>query len=150
MDRALTGVGIPMLNIVTGERANVEKPQLASIWAKIRGLLQDEVGEAEYRNWLRPMTLTGLFGDELAISLPTGFVRDWVRDHHGARVNALWQSEYPSGRRVDFVVDEAARPLVDTIPELIADKAKARVEIQERSDTRNEIAAALDPRFTFD
>src|SRR4051794_25570584 len=84
------------------ERDNVEQPQLASVWARIRGLLQAEVGDAEYRNWLRPMTLTGLFGDEVAISLPTGFVRDWVRDHHGARVNALWQAEYPAVRRGAF------------------------------------------------
>src|ERR1700689_912744 len=139
-----------MLNNVFGGAREVEKPQLASVWARIRGLLQAEVGDAEYRNWLRPMTLTGLYGDELAISLPTGFVRDWVRDHHGARVNALWQSEYPSVRRVDFVVDDAARPLVDTISEPVADNAKPRVDIEDRSDTRNEIAAALDPRFTFD
>ena len=84
----------------------MEQPQLASVWAKIRGLLQAEVGEAEYRNWLRPMTLDGLHGDEIAISLPTGFVRDWVRDHHGARVNALWQAECPAVRRVDFIVSD--------------------------------------------
>src|ERR1700722_17146581 len=93
-----------MLNNVSGERENVEKPQLAGVWARIRGLLQAEVGDAEYRNWLRPMTLTGLTDDEVAISLPTGFVRDWVRDHHGARVNALWQAEYPAVRRGGFLV----------------------------------------------
>ncbi len=133
-----------------GSENNVEKPQLASVWAKIRGLLQAEVGDAEYRNWLRPMTLTGLTGDEVAISLPTGFVRDWVRDHHGARVNALWQAEYPNVRRVDFVVDDAARPIADTEPEQSSDNGKARVEIEEKPDSRNDIAAALDPRFTFD
>ena len=69
---------LPMCN---GEREDVEKPQLASVWAKIRGHLLAEVGDAEYRNWLRPMTLTGFNGDEVAISLPSGFVRDWVRDH---------------------------------------------------------------------
>jgi chromosomal replication initiator protein len=124
--------------------------------------LQAEVGEAEYRNWLRPMTLTGLTGDELAISLPTGFVRDWVRDHHGARVSALWQAEYPAVRRVDFVVGDPVRPTIDSITELMADPgvdrgaemAKPRVDAEEkpdsRPDSRNEIAAALDPRFTFE
>src|SRR5580658_3482048 len=118
-----------MLNNVFGGAREVEKPQLASVWAKIRGLLQAEVGDAEYRNWLRPMTLSGLTGDEVAISLPTGFVRDWVRDHHGARVNALWQAEYPAVRRVDFVVDDAARPVQEAVLEPVADYAKARVEI---------------------
>jgi chromosomal replication initiator protein len=128
----------------------VEQPQLASVWAKIRGQLQAEVGEAEYRNWLRPMTLTGLFGDEVAISLPTGFVRDWVRDHHGARVNALWQAEYPTVRRVDFLVGDPARPVIEALAEPVIEMSKPRVDIEEKPDSRNEIAAALDPRFTFD
>src|ERR1035438_3937902 len=99
--------------LLQGSENNVEKPQLASAWAKIRGQLQAEVGETEYRNWLRPMTLTGLSEDEIAISLPTGFVRDWVREHHGARVNALWRAEYPGVRRVDFVVSDASSPVLD-------------------------------------
>jgi chromosomal replication initiator protein len=136
--------------MVTGEREKVEQPQLASVWAKIRGLLQAEVGEAEYRNWLRPMTLSGLFGDEIAISLPTGFVRDWVRDHHGARVNALWQAECPKVRRVDFVVRDPAHPVIEVLPEPVPEMTKPRVETEEKPESRNDIAAALDPRFTFD
>ena len=29
-------------------------------WARVRGRLQDEVGEVEYRTWLRQMTLVGM------------------------------------------------------------------------------------------
>jgi chromosomal replication initiator protein len=128
----------------------VDQPRLASVWAKIRGQLQAEVGDAEYRNWLRPMTLRGLIGDEVAISLPTGFVRDWVRDHHGARVNALWQSECPHVRRVDFVVGDQAHTTIELPPEQRIEIVAPRIEPDERSDPRNEIAAALDPRFTFE
>jgi len=128
----------------------VDKPQLASVWAKIRGQLQTEVGETEYRNWLRPMTLTELRGDEVAISLPTCFVRDWVRDHHGARVNQLWQSEFPTVRRVDFIVSDPARPLLDTTLEAANENPKPRVVTEEKPDQRNDITGALDPRFTFE
>jgi chromosomal replication initiator protein len=132
----------------------VEKPQLATVWAKIRGLLQAEVGDTEYRNWLRPMTLMGLFGDELAISLPSGFVRDWVRDHHGSRMNALWQAECPAVRRVEFVVNDAAGTVLDAPADNTSDAAKPAVDINEkpesRGEPRNDIAGALDPRFTFD
>jgi hypothetical protein len=42
--------------------------QLAAQWARIRGRLQQEVGDVEYRTWLRQMTLAGLDGDRLASS----------------------------------------------------------------------------------
>ena len=37
---------------------------LQESWARIRGRLRDEVGEVEYRTWLRQMTLVGIEGDE--------------------------------------------------------------------------------------
>ena len=128
----------------------MEKPQLASVWAKIRGHLLAEVGDAEYRNWLRPMTLTGINGDEVAISLPTGFVRDWVRDHHGARVTALWQAEHPAVRRVDFTVSDGSRPAIELPADTVIETTRSPGGSDEKPDSRNEIAAALDPRFTFD
>ena len=128
----------------------MEKPQLAMVWAKIRGLLQTEVGEAEYRNWLRPMTLAGIAGDEIAISLPTAFMRDWVRSHYGVRVNTLWQAEWPEARRVEFVIADAARQAAAVVAEQPVVFAQTRAEPEDRSDNRQDIAASLDPRFTFD
>jgi chromosomal replication initiator protein len=148
MARVRAGRGQVKAQVVTKERDKVEKPQLATVWARIRGQLQAEVGDAEYRNWLKPMTLVGTNGDEVAISLPTGFLRDWVRDRHGARMNALWQAEHPAVRRVDFVVGD--RIVQDVPPEPVVEIMKFRGDVEEKSDSRNDIAGALDPRFTFD
>ena len=41
--------------------------QLGAQWARIRTRLQSEVGEVEYRNWLRQMTLAGIDGDEITV-----------------------------------------------------------------------------------
>ncbi len=84
-----------------------EEPQLAAQWARIRGRLQSEVGDIEYRTWLRQMTLAGIDGDEIVIHLPTRFLRDWVRGHHGDRLNALWQQENRQIRRVALRVGGA-------------------------------------------
>ncbi len=133
----------------------MEQPQLASVWARIRGQLQAGVGDAEYRNWLRPMTLIGMDGDEVAVSLPTGFVRDWVRDHYGARITAAWQNEHPIIRRVDFVVGGPVTSITDhtsmeTAQSHTEEPPRPPVDAEEKPDTRSEIAAALDPRYTFD
>ena len=51
-------------------------PQLAEQWARVRGRLQQEVGDVEYRTWLRQMTLAAVDGDEVTVFLPTRFLRD--------------------------------------------------------------------------
>ncbi|WP_255575102.1 chromosomal replication initiator protein DnaA [Caldovatus aquaticus] len=77
---------------------------LTEAWARIRGRLREEVGEVEYRAWLRQMTLAGVEGDEAVVLLPTRFLRDWVRSHYGDRLRALWQQEFPGVRRVEIRV----------------------------------------------
>jgi chromosomal replication initiator protein len=142
------------INTIIEEREQVEKPQLAVTqlavtWAKIRRLLHSELGETEYRNWLRPMTFKGLNDDEIVVSLPSGFVRDWVRDHYGARLYSLWKSECPVVRRLEFVVDSDAS-LLNGVTPVHGESMKVRVDADEKPDPRGDIAGALDPRFTFE
>src|SRR5918995_2197886 len=84
--------------------------QMAASWARIRGGLREEVGEAEYRSWLRQMTLAGVEGDEAVVLLPTRFLRDWVCGQYGDRLRALWQQEQPGVRRVEVRVAPTPAP----------------------------------------
>ncbi len=166
--------------MTTSEPGIVELPDIALQWARIRARLQTEFGDAEYRTWLRQLALAGIDGDEVTITLPTRFLRDWVAGRYGDRINALWQSENPTIRRVDIRVSATAASvaaLAESLtvgrpapqpPERVmamadgvcspplsvaagAPRASAAVASQEdRIDPRPEMAAALDPRFTFE
>ena len=59
---------------------------LANQWASVRAKLQQEVGDVEYRTWLKQVALGGLNGDELLLMLPTRFLRDWVSKEYGALI----------------------------------------------------------------
>ena len=92
------------------EHPFVDISQLPTQWARIRGRLQSEVGDVEYRNWLRQMTFAGIDGDEITVLLPTRFLCDWVRSRYGDRLSALWHEENPTVRRVDIRVGGEAAP----------------------------------------
>jgi chromosomal replication initiator protein len=132
--------------------------QWAAIWARIRGRLRDEVGEVEYRTWLRQMTLAGVEGDEVIVLLPTRFLRDWVRGHYGDRLRALWQGEVPVVRRVDIRVAAggetgAARPeqgLAESLAAPAPEPKAAAPVVAAPADKANDWVAPLEPRFTFD
>jgi chromosomal replication initiator protein len=161
--------------MTTTETEIVEMPQLAVQWTRIKGRLQAEVGEVEYRTWLRQMSLAGLDGDEITVTLPTRFLRDWVSTRYGDRLRAIWQSENPAIRRVDIRVGNATTlplPPVDrvavpreivketareTMPETMREPtAPARPAApatglqDDRMEPRSDLAAPLDPRFTFE
>jgi chromosomal replication initiator protein len=132
---------------------------LANQWASVRAKLQQEVGDVEYRTWLKQVALGGLAGDELLLMLPTRFLRDWVSKEYGALIAALWQLENPAIRGVEI----RAQPARGTAPNLAepvlpapnghaasAPNGHAFAQPVARIDQRADVQAPLDQRFTFE
>jgi chromosomal replication initiator protein len=79
-------------------------------WARVRGRLKEEVGEAAFRSWLLPLTVDRIDGTEVRIVVPTRFMRDWVLTHYADRIRALWTSENPAVQSIEVMVAAAAVP----------------------------------------
>jgi chromosomal replication initiator protein len=115
---------------------------LANQWASVRAKLQQEVGDVEYRTWLKQVALAGQDGDELTLTLPTRFLRDWVAKEYGALITSIWQAENPGIRQVDIRTQHSR----GTAPNLAEPVATPPAKPEARAD----VAAPLDNRFTFD
>ncbi len=81
-------------------------------WARVRGRLRAEYGEATFRSWLKPLTLAGRRGADLRVAVPSRFMRDWVTTHYGDRIRSLWSSENPEIRSVEVIVDSGSAKAV--------------------------------------
>src|SRR5262249_43178656 len=134
----------------TMEQPVVDISEVAAQWARIRSRMQGEVGDLEYRNWLRQMTLAGIDGDEITVLLPTRFLCDWVRSRYGDRLNALWHMENPAIRRVDIRVGGGTAQAAGLAESLATttERSPMTSRLEERMDQRHELT--IDPRFTFE
>ncbi|RFD19286.1 chromosomal replication initiator protein DnaA [Komagataeibacter melaceti] len=143
--------------------ANAQKSVLAIHWSRICERLKAEVGEVEYRTWLRQITVGPVEEDEITLYLPTRFLRDWVRGQYGDRLGTLWNAEVPAIRRVELQVARAdtAPPAPEGEDAPVSAPAVARekvvsmpaapvVDEPRQAEVRTDLAAPLDPRFTFD
>ena len=99
-------------------------------WARVRGRLRAEFGEATYRSWLKPLTLKDVDSGCVSVSVPTRFVRDWVAQNYADRIAAVWNQLNTEVRRVEVVVD-AARPAEDRISPKAGAVAKSSSEIED-------------------
>jgi chromosomal replication initiator protein len=128
-------------------------------WARVRSRLRDQVGDVEYRNWLRQMTLVEAAGEEVLIALPTRFLRDWVKNHYLERLRGLWQEEQAGVRRLDLVVRSGgpdplngaglAEPVSPAAAAPPARVPAPAAPLSRGHDVRGDLSAALDQRFTF-
>jgi len=136
--------------------------QLNAQWARVRGRLRQEFGEATFRSWLKPLTLAGRRGADLRVSVPSRFMRDWVATHYADRLRTLWSSENPDIHTVEVIVDTtqaeatsqpepAVEEAVETIeaPE-VATLASPAIIRDSEPDALDEWSGNLDPRLTFE
>src|SRR5690348_17988700 len=80
------------------------KGDIQSQWARVRGRLREECGDAAYRAWLKSMTLYGVDEGRVRIGVPTRFLRDWVSQHYSDRIRALWNDEDDAIAAVEILV----------------------------------------------
>ncbi|HYB11239.1 MAG TPA: chromosomal replication initiator protein DnaA [Alphaproteobacteria bacterium] len=118
-------------------------------WARVRGRLRAEYGEAAYKSWLKPLTFKSMEGGLVRLSAPTRFMRDWVANHYADRIRTFWTGENSGVRAIDI--------LVESTRDAAAGKLKAKAEREQAPDTsepeqdgRSNFSAPLDPRFTFE
>jgi chromosomal replication initiator protein len=133
-------------------------------WARVLGRFKEEVGEAAYRSWLRPVSLQRVGDGEAVIAAPTRFLRDWVAAHYADRLLALWRLENRQIRRVLVVVavlPELASSIVTDDPATPASMPRPAVSPAAEpsgGDAGNTLEtgedrvqpSALDGRFTFE
>ncbi len=123
-------------------------------WARVRGRLRDEFGEAAFRSWLKAMTLAEVVDGRVRIGVPTRFLRDWVAAHYADRIRALWNGENGAIAAIDIFVTGSAPPAEMTAPAVInggkeRSEGTAREGAGETGDDKD-VSAPLDPRFTFE
>jgi len=129
-------------------------PKITAQWARVRGLLRSEVGDASYRSWLKPLTLLSVIDGTAKIAVPTRFMRDWVVSHYGDRLRELWVGENSDIDVIDvFVQTPTTRPINRPVEKTTIDQRLngpvGGATSNGSSDARPEISAPLDPRFTF-
>ncbi len=154
---------------------SVVDSELSGQWARIRGALREEFGEAAFRSWLKPLTLVGHDGGEVRISVPTRFMRDWIATHYAERIHILWCEEntdisgvkilvHPTGpgSAQDSATDSAPGSAPDgPAPEVFSagtSESTASLGITAGDPTlgngtgpnwQKNVSAPLDPNYTF-
>lgn len=148
-------------------------------WNDVLSSLRDEIGEAAFQSWLKPMTVREMTDGNVRISVPTRFMKDWVVAHYADRLGELWSAMNKKVAGVEIFVQadygqkeaKAAAQAISDAEQKAAADAVTQVEAVQTAmpspalaqasranlaamtpanATALEISAPLDPRCTFD
>ena len=121
----------------------VQNLNVVQAWDKMLPLLQREFGVTAYKSWIVPIAPISFDKGVLELSVPTRFIRDWVKTHYADRIRQIWAQQSGVIIRVDLVIS-AAQPAARAV-------AAVTQPVEELAQpVTDNMSSPLDPRFTFD
>jgi chromosomal replication initiator protein len=132
----------------------------AQAWARIQARLKAEFGDDIYRSWFHGVSLVEVSGMTVVLSVPTPFLRMWIRTNYGTRLLALWRAECPHVERIDVRVRSIGAGVTPKAQECAVARrpaaagpapvgGEAPTAVSGQGETLLE-SAPLDPRFRFE
>lgn len=84
-------------------------PDWATLWGQIRAILRAELGANTFESWIEPAAFHSFSAPDstVILALPTRFMANWVDNHFGDRIAALWRTHQAKVNRVRCVVGAA-------------------------------------------
>jgi len=121
----------------------------ANAWERVRVRLQSELGEEVFSSWFARVSLEEAEAGIVRLSVPTLFLKGWIKSHYNDRLLQLWQEEIAAVRRIDVVQRSALRVVPVAVEK--ADTGPARSQQSGSAETTGDRFAGspLDPRLSF-
>jgi chromosomal replication initiator protein len=124
-------------------------------WSSVRERLRGELGEAAYRNWLRPLLCAPDEGETVRLYAPTRFMRDWVMQRYADRIRALWRGVDATVEELEVVIapsglQAAVEAADDVSPASSPAPASGLRGAAPPENVDQNVSAPLDLRFTFE
>ena len=69
---------------------SIPRKTLEAHWARINQQLVDEFGQNVFDSWFKRVRLEEQRGNAVVLTVPTKFLRSWIRNHYLKRIKALW------------------------------------------------------------
>ncbi len=125
---------------------------LEALWGRVLEQAENQLGRDCVAQWIRPLRLTSVSGDQAVLAASTSFLADWVERNYRLQLLRLMQTLMPALRRLDLTVDPSIPSAIEGgAPTGAANgrRAPARAVDGEAADSLL-FSTALDQRLTFE
>ena len=98
-------------NTEDSSQLDADKDVVLAQWNTVNAQLRDEIGEAAFQSWIKPMKIRTVEDGVVHVTVPTRFMQDWVRQHYSDRLKTLWRAANKLVRTIEVVLHDTTRVL---------------------------------------
>ena len=134
--------------MITQQVSETVHPLLVEQWRQICEKLTQDLGDAAFKSWIKPLELISVKDDSVFFNAPSRFMKDWILAHYSENIQKYWNEVLPTLKRIEIGVGISKSAYLDVVSEGLSQGADQIIEVID--DTREDMSAALDSRFTFE
>ena len=112
----------------------------ADAWERVTSRMRQDIGEAAWRNWIKPLRVSRLQDGTLTLEAGSSLARERVTSQYADRLRVISAAEYGSVKKVEVRVAPRSAPRMSQQKPAAKPAAKPAGEA---------LGAGLDPRYTF-
>ena len=76
------------------------------LWEKTIKIIQEKVSQQNFDTWIRPIHIASMEGDQVILSVPNRFFRDWLVENYLSLIRDSMKSGTGVPLQVEFVIDQ--------------------------------------------
>ncbi|MEP1206829.1 MAG: chromosomal replication initiator protein DnaA [Rhizobiaceae bacterium] len=104
-----SGASTPKRTITAKQVGPTISARDAQKWERVLAQLKARLGPEAFASWFGRCRLETVSKSQLTVSVPTTFLKSWIRTHYSDLLLELWQKQVPEILRADIVVRSAVR-----------------------------------------
>ena len=115
-------------------------PPSEDAWQRVTNRMRQDIGEAAWRNWIKPLRVSRLEDGTLTLEASSMLARERVTSQYADRLRVISAAEYGTVRKIEISLATRQAPRMSQQKRAIS-SAKA--------PAGEPLGAGLDPRYTF-
>ena len=123
---------------------------LAQCWGRVTQRMRHDIGDAAWRNWIKPLRVNRLVAGTLTLETDSTLTRERVNSQYADRLRVISAAEFKTmASGVNHVEVRIAKALAQRTDRPHRMSEQKPVEKTSSKDKSYDLSAGLDPRYTF-
>ncbi len=89
---------------------------METIWKKSTDIIRKKISQQNYETWIQPLRLVALEGDNVKVSVPNRFFKDWLADNYLPVIKDSMSAVTGVQVKIGFVVEKSGDSTVSSAP----------------------------------
>ncbi len=123
--------------------------EIQAQWAAVRGRIRQKIGDAQFKSWIKLLTLEDYVDQKVILSVPSNFIRTRILEQYLEIIKSYWLVQNLKINDIEILVSNTKKNDSNVSSKIDPEEKNPKEGKLKSDDVLKSISSDLDSRFTF-